>query len=106
MTEGHHIEVIAHKLETLHSDVREIEIILRELTAAITRLSLIEERQTQAAAALERSFVALDKLETRIASLEQLAPANRRIHIWIDRAVWGALGLMGMALAKQIGFGP
>lgn len=99
------IELISHKIETLHSDVREIETILRELTAAITRLSLIEERQTQAAAALERAFSTMDRLEVRISALEQLAPANRRIHIWIDRGVWGLLGLMGMALARQIGLG-
>jgi chromosome segregation ATPase len=104
MTE-HHMEVLAHKLETLHSDVREIETVLRELAAAITRLALIEERQSQAAAALERAFITMDKLEARISSLEQLAPSNRRLHIWIDRGIWGLLGLMGMALVKQIGLG-
>lgn len=103
MTEN--IEVISHKLETVHADVRQIESSVKDLTDAIVRLALIEERQTQTAMALERAFGLLDKLETRIAALEQLAPSNRRIHIWIDRATWVVMGLMGMALMRQIGLG-
>lgn len=58
--------VQALRLETLHRDVSEIKSALNELTRAITKLALIEERQTQAAQSLDRAFAALERLEARI----------------------------------------
>lgn len=96
-------EILAHKLETLHEDVRQIESVLRELTSAITKLAVIEERQNTTAAALERAFKALAKVEDRVSELESYVPANRRLSVWVDRATWAALGLLGMFIIKTLG---
>lgn len=96
-------DVLAHKLETLHSDVREIEIVLRDLTAAITKLAIVEERQNATAAALERAFKALAKVEDRVSALELQVPANRKLSVWVDRVTWAALGLLGMYVMKSLG---
>lgn len=61
------------RLETLHNDVQEIKSALGDLTRAVTKLALIEERQLQAAASLDRAFTALDRLEKRIQRLETLS---------------------------------
>lgn len=95
--------LLAHRLDTLHEDVGEVKSALRELAAAVTRLALIEERQTQAAAAQERAFGALENLERRIARLEQQAPANKRVSVWIDRAMFAAMGLLVMFVFKKVG---
>jgi hypothetical protein len=96
-------DILTLKLQVLHEDVGEMKSVLKDLTAAITKLALIEERQTQAAAAQERAFGVLAKLEERVSSLEAYAPANKRVSVWLDRATWAALGLLGMYIAKKVG---
>ena len=96
-------DVLSHKLETLHTDVRKIESVLQDLTAAITRLAVVEERQSTTAAALERAFKALSKVEDRVAALELQVPANRKLSVWVDRVTWAALGLLGMYVMKSLG---
>ena len=96
-------DVLSHKLETLHTDVRKIESVLQDLTAAITRLAVVEERQSTTAAALERAFKALGKVEDRVAALELQVPSNRKLSVWVDRVTWAALGLLGMYIMKSLG---
>ena len=54
--------LLAAKLGALHEDVSEIKAALTKLSDAITKLALVEERQTQSAAALERAFTAIEKI--------------------------------------------
>lgn len=96
-------DILSHKLETLHVDVRKIEHVLQDLTVAITRLAIVEERQSTTAAALERAFKALEKLESRIVAIELQVPANRKLSVWVDRVTWAALGLLGMYVMKSLG---
>lgn len=96
-------DVLAHKLETLHEDVRQIETVLRDLTTAITKLAVVEERQNTTAAALERAFKTLEKVESRLSALELQVPANRKLSVWVDRVTWAGLGLMGMYVMKSLG---
>lgn len=110
--------VLSHRLETLHGDVGEIKSALRDLTQAVTRLALVEERQAQSSAALDRAFRALerveqrvaaveqqtpDRLDQRLAALEQQAPNATRAAAWVDRAVWAAAAAAGMYIAKSAG---
>jgi chromosome segregation ATPase len=96
-------DLLSHKLQVLHEDVGEMKAVLKDLTAAITKLALIEERQTQAAAAQERAFKALERVEQRVSDLEAYVPANKRVNVWMDRFLWGAIGLLLMFIAKKTG---
>lgn len=95
--------LLAHRLETLHEDVGEVKSALKELAAAITKLALIEERQTQAAAAQERAFAALERVEERVTALEMHAPANKRMSVWLDRTMYAGMGLLVMFVLKKVG---
>lgn len=95
--------LLAHRLDTLHGDVSEVKTALRELADAITKLALIEERQTQAAAAQERAFAALERVEQRVTALEMQAPANKRISVWVDRMMFASMGLLVMFVFKKTG---
>ena len=86
---------LATKLLSLHEDVSEIKGALKDLTSAITKLALIEERQTVTNAALERAFVAISRVEDRLTDLERLAPMNNQSRVWVERFV---LALAGAAL--------
>lgn len=95
---------LSARLETLHSDVSDIKSALKDLTTAITKLALIEERVAITANALERAFKTIGKIEERVAALELKAPLNERSNAWIDRfvmiVVGAALGLVWDQVTK------
>ena len=78
---------LATKLLSLHEDVSEIKGALKDLTSAITKLALIEERQTVTNASLERAFVAIGRVEDRLTELERLTPLNNQTRVWVERFV-------------------
>ncbi|GAB3359104.1 MULTISPECIES: hypothetical protein [Giesbergeria] len=101
---------VAARIETLHGDVSDIKGVVKELTAAVTKLALIEERQAQASQALERAFKEIDKcctktdtVESRVDALEREQPMQHQVSQWVIAAVYGAAGLAVMFAAKQIG---
>jgi len=87
---------LSARLETLHSDVADIKSALKDLTTAITKLALIEERVAITANALERAFKTISKVEERVSALELKAPLNDRSAAWLDRLV---MTIVGAALA-------
>lgn len=86
---------LASKLMSLHDDVSEIKSALKDLTFAITKLALIEERQTVTNASLERAFMAISRVENRLTELERAAPMNNQTRIWVERFI---IALAGAAL--------
>lgn len=97
--------VLNLQLKTLHEDVSEMKMAMKDLASAITKLALIEERQSNAAAALERAFAALERVELRLTALEKDVPANKRVSVWVDRAIWAGMGLLAMTVIKKSGLG-
>lgn len=98
MTES---SILAVKLEMLHTDVVDVKTALQELSKAITKLALVEERQAQTAQALERAFAAIEKIESRLSTLEQTAPKSKETSRWVDRFVIGiVMAVMGYVGTK------
>lgn len=97
------IATVAAKIATLHEDVAEVKSVLRELTTAITKLALIEERQMQFSAAQERAFNAISKLSDRVADLEKRVPEQSKVAIWVDRAIIATAGAALLYVAKHTG---
>jgi len=91
--------ILAVKLDMLHSDVVDMKTALNELSKAITKLALVEERQAQTAEALERAFKAISRIEDRLSILERSAPKSKETSAWVDRFIFGAV----MAVAGFIG---
>lgn len=93
--------VLAAKLEMLHGDVVDVKKALTELSKAITKLALVEERQAQTAEALERAFKAIGKIEDRLSALEQSAPKSKETSAWVDRFIIGlVVAVLGFIGAK------
>lgn len=95
--------LLTHRLITLHEDVGELKKAMTDLASAMTKLALIEERQANAAAAQERSFKVLEKLEQRVTALELYVPSNKRVSVWLDRATWAGMGLLAMLVLRKSG---
>jgi len=71
----------------LHSDVVDVKTAVNELSKAIMKLALVEERQAQTAEAMERAFKAIGKIEDRLSALEQSAPKTKETSAWMDRFI-------------------
>lgn len=102
MSEGF-VNVLSTRLEVLHSDVTEIKDALKTLSEAITKLALVEERQTQTTQALERCFGAVEKIERRLDALERASAGHTRVARWVDKAVLGAAVIAFIFIAKKAG---
>lgn len=104
--------VLAHKVDAIHADVGEMRTVLRDLTNAIIKLALVEERQSQFAIAQERGFKVLEKIEAkldaldeRVKTLEVSEPEQQRTSTWVTAAVWGFVGIVASGFAhKLLGF--
>jgi hypothetical protein len=94
--------VLTVKIDMLHSDVVDMKAAVNELSKAITKLALVEERQAQTADAMERAFKAIGKIEDRLSALELAAPKTKETNAWVDRfilaLVMAVAGFMGTKL--------
>lgn len=96
-------EILAVRLEALHSDMSEMKAVLNKLSDALTKLALIEQTQSQTAGSLERAFKTLEKIETRVVALELAQPKNDFASTWIDRIITGTIGFAVAIIAAKFG---
>ena len=126
------VQVLATKIEDLAQDMNEMKHGITKMADALTKLAIVEERQTQTILAQERAFKALERVEERqhthelvckdqdkevrqiiadsnerlsgrVAELEKAEPMQEQTGKWVMAAVWGAAGLLAMFVAKQLG---
>ena len=96
-------DILKVQLDNLHSDVKGMESVLQELTKAITKLAVMEERQANAHIAIERAFGILSKIEERVGALEKAVINTSRTSLWVDRALWATAAAALMYIAKKTG---
>lgn len=130
--EDEKMQVLATKIEGLAQDMSEMKHGIAKMADALTKLAIVEERQTQTILAQERAFKALERVEerqrthelvckdqdkevrqliadsnerlsTRVAELEKAEPMQEQTGKWVMAAVWGAAGLLALFVAKQLG---
>lgn len=97
------LAILNHRVEAMHQDFSEMRSVLKELTAAIHKLALVEERQTQFADAQERAFKVIGKIEERLTELERRIPETDRTRLWVDRAVLWVVAAVSLFAAKKLG---
>lgn len=96
-------DVLSMKLSVLHEDVGEIKQALGKLSDAVTKLALVEERQTQATASMDRLFKSIEKLDARVDLLEKAQPDVQRAALWLDRITWAAVAGVAIFVASKTG---
>lgn len=96
------VTLLSAKLQTLHTDVADIKGSIKELTSAINKLALVEERISNAVAAQERAFKALERLEERLDVLEKAQALDESQSKWLDRGVVALLGAAATYIWERI----
>jgi ABC-type uncharacterized transport system fused permease/ATPase subunit len=101
--------VLLARLEQMQGDLVDMKAALRELTAAVGRLAVIEEKQSNTAATLERAFTALqkvedrnEKMELRVKDLELAMPGLKELRGWVIGGICSGVGMIGFAVFKLV----
>lgn len=108
------IQVIAERINSMQSDVSDLRDTMRdsmkEMSAAVTKLVQMEERQIFMNQSQDRLTTALDKmqekaekLESRVDALEKEQPLTKQAVTWIYAAVWSVVGAAALFAAKFFG---
>ena len=107
------INVVITRLGLLSDDVGELKETLRQIATAVTRLALVEERQSQTNEALSRAFKQIDKVEIKLTSIEQrlvalerMQPQQQQTSAWVTTMLWATAGATVMFVAKKVGILP
>lgn len=103
MSQEAEMALLTHKVEALHSDMGEMKLVMRDVASALTKLALIDERQSKMLETQERIFKLIDKLDNRVDTLEKSEGKQNQAATWVFAAVWGAAGLLAMYIAKMLG---
>ena len=104
------LQVIAAKLGVLHDDVSEVKTAMKDLSVAITKLAVVEERQANTNQAMERAFTAISETKAdiksvggRVSALETLTPLNKKANDWMFAAIWAVAGFGVFTVLKLAG---
>lgn len=129
--EDKNVQVLATKIEGLAQDMSEMKHGIAKMADALTKLAIVEERQTQTILAQERAFKALERVEERqrqhelqcrdldkevrqliadsnerlsirVAELEKAEPMQAQTSKWVTAAVWGTLALLASFIVSRI----
>ena len=125
------IDVLAERVEGLCADMNEMKHGIAKMADALTKLAIVEERQTQTILAQERAFKALERVEerqrthelqcrdqdkevrqliadsnerlsARVGELEKAEPMQAQTSKWVTAGVWGALALLASFMVQRI----
>ena len=108
------VKIVADRLQSLHQDVNELKDSMKEsmkeMSSAVTKLVLLEERNTQTVRLIERAMRELDdqkvehnKLVDKVNNLAEQAPLNRQTNRMIDALIYAVVGGVLMFIGKQVG---
>lgn len=125
------VNVLAERIDGLGVDLNEMKHGIAKMADALTKLAIVEERQTQTILAQERAFKALERIEerqrthelvckdqdkevrrfiadnnerlsARIGELEKAEPMQAQTSKWVTAAVWGALALLASFIVPRV----
>lgn len=126
------IEIIMHDIKRSRQEIVSLKESMDKVGEALTKLAVIEERQSTDKAALERAFMAIQKtderanlmfekmgaqmekrdelmtknidlIDTRLNTLESAAPQSAQVTQWVTSGVWAAAGLAVYIIINKLG---
>lgn len=125
------VNVLAERIDGLCVDMNEMKHGIAKMADALTKLAIVEERQTQTILAQERAFKALERVEerqrlhelvcrdqdkevrqliadsnerlaARVGELEKAEPMQAQTSKWVTAGMWGALALLASFIVPRI----
>ncbi len=97
------IERISHHIQRIREDQHAMRAAIERMSEAVTRLTLVEERQAAASTAIERLVRSLEKLDERLRRLEVADPMQTKAAEWVQSALWALATAAAMFVAGKAG---
>lgn len=104
------MQLIGHRVALLEEHHDEMKTVLKELTVAINKLAIVDERQVQSISNIqkltddgERIRVKLEDMSKRIVTVEHTISQHKQTNQWVIEAVKGMAILAALFVAKQVG---
>lgn len=104
------VAIVITKVESIESSVSEMRGNIQSIAEAITKLAIVEERQSVASQEIGRAFSSIKELKddhkatsARVTALEVSAPANKKVEGWVDRLFVGAVTVIVLIICKKVG---
>lgn len=100
-------QVVIDRLTNLHDDVNDLKEStkdsMKEIANAITKLVLLEERQSHTNDNFSRVVNQLDNIQRRVEELEKQEPIQQLTSKWMMTAIYGAATAAVYFVAKFVG---
>ena len=103
MSQETEIALLTNKVESLHEDMSEMKVVMRDIANALTKLAIIDERQEKMSETQGRIFKLLDNHGERINELEKDDRRQSLAVNWVFGATWAAAGAFGIVVLKVLG---
>lgn len=115
------MELLDHRVTVLEENHEELKDVLKDLTVAINKLVLVDERQVQAALALDRMAgemretkndvkesknhfdESIKRMGARVGAIELALPQQRQTSQWVYECVNALAVLAGLFVLKKVG---
>ena len=106
-TDNPYFNIVIERISGLHEDVNDLRDTtkdsIREITQAINKLVLLEERQSKSNEAFAIMLLEFKEIKNRLAALEQDEPMKRLTTKWVMASVWAAAVSSVVFVAKYAG---
>ena len=125
------LALIEHRLSSIEDSHGDLKDAIKELTVAIHKLAVIDERQIQSALVLDKLSQAVDKahsridgltsefakalerakqdcsahvktIESRLSELEKTEPMQKKTTEWVDKVQWLVVGTVLTAIVGMV----
>jgi hypothetical protein len=103
-TENRRLIEAVIRVEAMGRDITEIKATTQQLATAISKMTLIEERQANDREAQTRIFGILEKHDGRINTLELAQPLQNQTTDWVNKAMWLVVGAVLSAVVAMVVF--
>ena len=97
------VERLTHHIQRIREDQHAMRAAIERMSEAVTRLTLVEERQAAASTAIDRLAQTLEKLDERLRRLEVAEQTQARTAAWVQAALWALAAAAATFIAKKVG---
>jgi hypothetical protein len=96
------IAVAIAKLDAVTSDLADLKASMKELASAVSRLAVVEERQTTTNDSIGRAFKQIDAVSARLTVLEQAQPIQKQSSDFVQKAVGYIVAIVLGAIVSSL----
>lgn len=96
------LERLTHHIQRIREAQDRTEKSVSQIADALTRLAIVEERQSNTNGAIDKLTTAIEGLDARLKTLELLSPASNRMAALVDKVIWLVAGGSVMYFVEKV----